>query len=80
LGKKVRGELGDAPAAKVTCGELLDDLLEHARTNFKASTEKIARLVIEANIRPFFGHRKAANLTTAALTSAASAFYVRVSS
>jgi hypothetical protein len=36
-----------------------------AKTNFKASTEKITRLVIEASIRPFFGHRKAASLTTA---------------
>jgi integrase len=67
LGKKVRGELGAAPADKVTCGELLDDLLEHAKTNFKASTEKITRLVIEASIRPFFGHRKAEGLTTATL-------------
>jgi Phage integrase, N-terminal SAM-like domain len=67
LGKKVRGELGDDPTDKVTCGELLDDLLDHAKTNFRASTEKITRLVIEANIRPFFGHRKAANVTTAML-------------
>jgi hypothetical protein len=40
--------------SRVTCGKLLDDLLEHAKTNFKASTEKITRLVIEASIRPFF--------------------------
>ena len=67
LGRKVRGEFGDAAADKVTCGEVLDDLLEHAKTNFKPSTEKITRLVIEASIRPFFGHRKATNLTTALL-------------
>jgi hypothetical protein len=28
LGKKARGEMGPAAADKVTCGELLDDLLE----------------------------------------------------
>ena len=65
LGKKSRGELGDTITANVTCGELLDDLLEHAKANIKASTEKIWRFVVEASIRPFFGHRKAANLTTA---------------
>jgi hypothetical protein len=65
LGKKSRGELADTVTANVTCGELLDDLLEHAKANIKASTEKIWRFVVEASIRPFFGHRKAANLTTA---------------
>ena len=67
LGKKARGELGPAAADKVTCAELLDDLLEHARHNVKASTERIWKLVVEASIRPFFGHRKAANLSTAIL-------------
>ena len=67
LGKKARGELGPAAADKVTCGELLDDLLEHARHNVKASTERIWKLVVEASIRPFFGHRKAASLSTAIL-------------
>ena len=67
LGKKSRGELGDTSTANVTCGELLDDLLDHAKSNIKASTEKIWRFVVEASIRPFFGHRKAANLTTAIL-------------
>jgi integrase len=64
LGKKARGEIRPAAAEKVTCGELLDDLLEHAKHNTKASTEKIWRLVVEANLRPFFGHRKASSLTT----------------
>ena len=64
LGKKARGETGDAAAAKVTCSELLDDLLEYADGNIKASTAHIWKLVIEANIRPFFGHLKAAGLTT----------------
>jgi integrase len=64
LGKKARGEMGNAGVERITCGELLDDLLEYAKANIKASTEKIWRLVIEANIRPFFGHRRAINLTT----------------
>jgi integrase len=64
LGKKARGEMVPAAADKVTCGELLDDLLDHAKHNIKASTEKIWRLVVKANLRPFFGHRKAVNLTT----------------
>jgi hypothetical protein len=67
LGKKARGEMGPAAADKVTCGELLDDLLEHAKHNVKASTEKIWKLVVEASLRPFFGHRKAASLSTAIL-------------
>ncbi|HEV2325019.1 MAG TPA: site-specific integrase, partial [Terracidiphilus sp.] len=67
LGKKARGEIGTAASDKVTCGELLDDLLEHARHNVKASTEKIWKLIVEANLRPFFGHRKAGNLSTAVL-------------
>ncbi|HVX65388.1 MAG TPA: hypothetical protein VHA11_02235, partial [Bryobacteraceae bacterium] len=35
LGKKARGEMGSAAADKVTCGELLDDLLDHAKNNVK---------------------------------------------
>jgi integrase len=64
LGKKARGEMGDAVSAKVTCGELLDDLLEYAESNIKPSTAHIWKLVVEANIRPFFGHLRAAALTT----------------
>src|SRR5271157_1317834 len=67
LGKKARGELGPAAADKVSCGQLLDDLLEHARHNVKASTERIWKLVVEASLRPYFGHRKAASLSTAIL-------------
>lgn len=67
LGKKARGEMGPTETSKVTCGELLDDLLEHAKSNNRGSTAKIYRLVVEANLRPFFGHRKAAALSTALL-------------
>src|ERR1700688_3689408 len=41
LGKKSRGEMANAAADKITCGELLDDLLEHAKANIKAATAKI---------------------------------------
>ena len=64
LGKKARGEMGDSASQKITCGELLDDLLEYGKSNIKASTAHIWKLVIKANIRPFFGHLKAATLTT----------------
>jgi hypothetical protein len=46
--RRSAGSSAGAPADKVTCGELLDDLLEHAKSNFRSSTEKITRLVIEA--------------------------------
>ena len=64
LGRKVRGEVSDVALAKITCGELLDDLLEYGQANIRSSTARIWKLVIEANIRPFFGHLKVAKLTT----------------
>ena len=64
LGKKARGEMGDSASQKITCNELLDDLLEYGKSNIKASTAHIWGLVIKANIRPFFGHLKVASLTT----------------
>jgi hypothetical protein len=67
LGKMARGELTTAPGGATTCGELLDDLLEHARSNLKASTEKIFRWCIKANIRPYFGQMKVSRLTTKTL-------------
>ncbi len=41
LGKKARGEMVNAAVDKITCGELLDDLLEHAKANIKEPTAKI---------------------------------------
>jgi integrase len=67
LGKKSRGEMVNAATDKITCGELLDDLLEHAKANIKASTTKIWNWCVEANIRPFFGHIKVSRLTTETL-------------
>ena len=60
LGRKARGEVGGVTVEKVTCNELLDDLLEHAEANARPSTSKIYALVAGANLRPFFGHLKAA--------------------
>ncbi|MBM3795481.1 MAG: hypothetical protein FJW31_15770 [Acidobacteria bacterium] len=67
LGKKARGETPDIIAAKVTCGELLDDLLAYAEVNIKPTTAHVWKLCIDPNVRPFFGHLKAASLTTAKL-------------
>jgi integrase len=64
LGQKHRGEISGGRSEKVTVGELLDDLLEYAKTNIRASTEYIWRLVIEKNLRPFFGNIKAHKVTT----------------
>ena len=64
LGKKCRGEVADVVAAKATCGELLDDLLEYTEANIKPTTARVWKLVIEATLRPFFGHLRAAKLTT----------------
>jgi len=49
---------------KVTCGELLDGLLRHADESLRPDTAKIYRWVVEANLRSFFGHRKAVSVTT----------------
>jgi integrase len=49
---------------KVTCGELLADVLRHVEENGKASTAKVWKLVIDANLSKFFGHVKAAKVTT----------------
>jgi len=63
LGKKLRGELNSS-AEKITCGQLLDDVLRHVEENGKASTAKFWQFVTKANLRPFFGHLKAATLST----------------
>ena len=38
LGRKAPGELTAGPVGHITCGELLDDGLEYALSNLKAST------------------------------------------
>lgn len=64
LGRKARGELASGPVGHTTCGELLDDVLEYAHSNLKASTQKVFKWCIEANIRPYFGAIKVGRLTT----------------
>ena len=56
--------MGEVALAQVTCGELLNDLLEYADSNIKASTARVWKLVIEATIRPYFGEIRATKLTT----------------
>ena len=63
LGKLLRGDLSRA-SEKVTCDELLDDVLRHVNENGKPSTAKIWKLVIDANLRPFFGHLRPQQVTT----------------
>jgi integrase len=64
LGRKVRGETIHRTVEKIRCDELLNDFLENAEKRNRPSTVSIWRIVTEANVRPFFGHLKAATLTT----------------
>jgi integrase len=64
LKQKMTGTLPGREAMKVTCGELLDDVLRHVEEQGKPSTAKIWKLVIDANLRPFFGHLKATRIST----------------
>ena len=50
LCKKARGEIVVSEPAKVTCGELLDDLLAHyASGNAKPTTTQVFKWCIEAD-------------------------------
>ena len=60
-GKKARGEVTGGAPDKVLIGELLDDVLT---SDIEESTRYIWKLVVKKNIRPFFGHIKAARLST----------------
>jgi len=63
--EKARGEIIVSEAGKVTCGQLLDDLLAHYRAgNAKPTTTHVFRWCIEANLKPCFGNVKAASLST----------------
>jgi integrase len=65
LGKKARGEIVVSESGKVICDELLNDLLSHYDAgNAKATTTRIFRWCIEANLKPFFGDLRAAALST----------------
>lgn len=67
LGKKARGEINELITDQVTCGELLDDVLEHVKANGKASTHKVWTWCIAANLRPHFGRMKAGKVTSQVL-------------
>lgn len=62
--QKHRGEISGGHPDTVTVGELLDDVLEYAKTNIRPSTEYIWRLVIAKNLRPFFATLKSQKVTT----------------
>ncbi len=64
LKQKMAGTLPDAKASRVTCGELLDDVLAHVHEQGKASTGRVWKWVIEANLRPHFDRVRASSLTT----------------
>jgi integrase len=64
LKQKMTGTLADAKASRITCGELLDDVLAHVKAMGKESTAKVWEWVIEASLRPLFGHLRAATITT----------------
>jgi integrase len=61
LGKKVRGELASGAVNTILIGELLDDVL---KSDIQESTRYVWKLVVEANLRPFFGKLKASRLST----------------
>ncbi len=61
LGKKARREITGGPAEQIRISELFDDVL---KSDIKESTRYIWRLVIEKNLRPFFGRVRAIRLST----------------
>ena len=66
LGQRARGELG-GHNARLTVGGLLDHFLKSLAVRVRPGTLKIQTLVIEANLRPYFGGLKADKLTTETL-------------
>jgi len=61
LGKKHRREISGGPDERVLVDELLDDVL---KSDIEESTRYIWKLVVEKNLRPFFGKTRAARLST----------------
>lgn len=61
LAKKVRGEINGGKPDRVLITELLDDVL---LSDIAESTRKVWQYSVERNLRPFFGHLKAARLTS----------------
>lgn len=63
LGQKARGELGGR-SARLTIDGLLDHFLKSLRVRVRPSTLKIQKLVVDANLRPYFGKMKAEKINT----------------
>ena len=63
LGQRARGELGGRNA-KVTVDALLDNFLKALAVRVRPDTLKIQTLVVDANLRPFFGPMKADKITS----------------
>jgi len=61
VAKKHRGEITGGTPDRVLIGELLDDVL---KSDIEESTRYIWKLVVEKNLRPFFGKTRAARLST----------------
>jgi integrase len=61
LGKKHRREISGGPAERVQISELLDDVLG---SDIEETTRYIWKLVVEKNLRPFFGRTRAIRLST----------------
>ena len=61
IAKKHRGEITGGTPDRVLIGELLDDVL---KSDIEESTRYIWKLVVEKNLRPFFGKTRAARLST----------------
>ena len=59
LGRKARGEIGTSATEQDHLRRTSGRSPGHAKHNAKASTANIWRLVIDANLRPFFGHLRA---------------------
>ena len=61
IARKHRGEITGGALDKVLIGELLDDVL---KSDIEDSTRYIWKVVVEKNLRPFFGAIRAARLST----------------
>ena len=64
LGQRHRGEITGGAPDRVTISELLNDFARYAKSNVREVTRHIYGLVVEANVRPYFGDLRAAKLTT----------------
>jgi integrase len=66
LGQRARGELGGHDA-RLTVNGLLDHFVKCLTVRVRPETLKIQKLVVDANIRPYFGALKGEKVTTETL-------------